>query len=219
MKCRLILVVLIVLCVLSMSSAYAQGIAFSIKASTMGIDLGLTKSISPKLNGKLGLSFLSYNYSGETETEDPVAYNIDLNMFAVAAIVDYHPFENTFRFSAGLLYNATELKGDGKAVNTYEIDTHVYTPERIGTLNVKVEPSLKVSPYLGIGFGNPVTHNKRLGFLFDIGMVYMGSPDVTLEADKDALIYPTIEQEADVEEDLKNAKFYPVVSLGFSYRF
>jgi len=33
------------------------------------------------------------------------------------------------------------------------------------------------------------------------------------------MIYPTTSQEADVEEDLQNLKWYPYINFGISYKF
>ena len=214
----LVLVCLIILCFSALVHAQ-QGIALTVKVSTLGMELGAARVIAPRFNGKLGLGLFSYGKSGETEGDDPIAYDADLKLFSVSALVDYQPFENWFRLSGGLLYNANKVDGTGKVVETYEIDARRYTPDDIGIFTMKAEPSTKLEPYIGIGVGNPVAANKRWGFLCDIGVLYQGSPEVTLEADEDARIYPTTEQEGDVEEDIKGLKWYPVIGLGASYQF
>jgi len=203
----------------SSASLLAQGTALTLKASSLGIGLEVTRSITPKLNARIGASFMNLTYSGETQGSEPMAYDLDLKLQAYTALVDYYPFNFGMRFSGGFIYNAMNLEGSGRAVDDYTFDGQVFTPEDIGVLTIKTEPSAKFAPYLGIGFGNAVSANKKVGLILDIGILYMGSPDVTLEADTNSMIYPTTSQEADVEEDLQNLKWYPYINFGISYKF
>jgi len=210
--------VLLVL-VISVPTQAQSGYAVTLRAGTLGAELGLVRTISPKMNARVGFNYFSLNQSGKTESDDPVKYDVDLNLFAISALVDYHPFANWFRLSGGLVYNNSYVEGTGKAVKSYSVSGKVYTPDEIGTLTAKAEPSLLMTPYIGIGIGNPISDGKKLSFIMDIGMLYFGSPEVTLDADESAMIYPTTKQEADVEEDIKNLKFYPFIGIGISYQF
>ena len=49
------------------------------------------------------------------------------------------------------------------------------SPNPDGVINLKVNYGLKtVRPYLGIGFGRPVTMDKRVSVNFDLGVAYIG---------------------------------------------
>lgn len=132
-------------------------------------------------------------------------------------MIDWFPFDNQIYLSGGFLYNTNKIEGNGTPLKTYTIGAKIYTPEKLGRLFATVEPKIKVSPYLGFGWGNSVKAGKGLGFRFDAGMIYQGAPDVTLQAN--GLIEPTAEQEPDVENDLRNLKYYPVLSFGLTYKF
>lgn len=219
MKTRKTAFICIMLAVCFTAQLAAQsGMALTLQAGTLGAELGLVKSLNSKLNARLGIGYMTYNYSGDSGGEDPVAYEVNMNLFSVGLLVDYHPFENTIRLTGGLVFNNNIFEASAEAVNTYEYDEGVYTPEDIGALKGKMKPGLPVSPYVGFGLGNPVSGDKKLGFYMDLGILYTGSPKVTLDADEDTMIFPTAGQDEQVEEDLSGIKIYPVLEMGLSYQ-
>ncbi len=102
----------------------------------------------------------------------------------------------------------------------------------LATLDADVDINNSVSPYVGIGGGNPVGEGKGLGFWWNTGVVFGGSPDVTVtpnisnevpaelrneaEAAANTLV---ANEEQDIEDDLDFVSVYPVISLGISYQF
>lgn len=198
---------------------FAQsGTALTLRVGTLGAEVGLARAITSSISVRGGVNYFTYALSGETGSEDPVAYDLDINYFSVPVLLDIHVTRG-FRLYGGALFNNNIIEGTGMTVDNWTFDDDVYTPADLGTLTVKVQGSLSISPYAGIGFGNPVAAGRRLGFFVDIGAFYQGSPDVTLAADADAMIYPTITQEADVEADIKNLTWYPVLAFGLSFQF
>lgn len=213
----------LVFCILLVASfsvhlAAQSGMALTIQAGTLGAELGFVKNLNPKLNARLGVAFMTYSYSGDTGGEDPVAYEVDMNLFSAGLLVDYHPFENFFRLTGGLVFNNNIFEASAEAVNTYEYDESTYTPEEIGKLTGEMKPGLPISPYVGLGIGNPVSSDKKLGFYMDLGILYTGSPKVTLDADENTMIYPSADQDEQVEEDLSGIQIYPVLEIGMSYQ-
>ena len=200
-------------------TALSQGTAVSLKAGTIGIGIDVTKSISPQFNGRIGASFFKYNQTGQTVAENPVDYDLDIKMNVFSLLFDYYPFRSGFRLSAGMMYNNFDVTGSGMAAKNYLFDGITYTPEDIGELTVTTEASLKFAPYLGMGFGNPVAGNKKLGFVIEVGALYIGPPDVSLTAEKDSMIFPTTDQEEEAEDYIKDLKWYPVLNVGLSYKF
>ncbi|MBI9072484.1 MAG: hypothetical protein JEY94_12860 [Melioribacteraceae bacterium] len=205
-----------------------SGTAVTFRIGTLGAEIGVVRSLNSQFNVRGGINFLGYTHDGETdpgEGEYALNYEADLNFFSIAALVDYMPFENWFRLSAGLLINTNDVTGTGMiADNVVLSERTVYTPEQIGKLELTIEPSSAVSPYIGIGYGNPVASDKKLGFFFDLGVIYQGSPDVILKADKNSMIYPTtdpnVHDNAKVMEDaIQDIKWYPVLTFGLSYQF
>lgn len=84
--------------------------------------------------------------------------------------------------------------------------------------------------YVGIGWGNATRTNGRLRYSFDIGMVFLGSPEVDLSvhgmipdavrpyagAELQAILAA---EEKELEEEFDDLEIFPVVSFGLSYHF
>ena len=102
----------------------------------------------------------------------------------------------------------------------YDIGGTTYTPADIGTLSGVVGFDDLV-PYLGTGWGNAVEEGQGLTFSFDLGVVFQGSPDVTLSTTSTVAGLDTDlrTEEQQLEQDLDDFDVYPVVSLGMAWQF
>lgn len=201
------------------SSVSAQDYAVSVKASTVGFHLEAHRSFGSSLNLHLGGSFFSYKYNSPESTKEDYVMNADLKLNVFSLLLDYIPFESSsFRLSAGAALNNN--KPDVVAVPTVNkvIGGDVYNKDNLGNMGVNLSFN-KINPYIGLGFGNPTSGEPGLGFIFDIGAYYQGKPKVALSAD--GLLSPSAspEQEAIVENNLKWFQWFPVVSVGLSYKF
>jgi hypothetical protein len=81
-----------------------------------------------------------------------------------------------------------------------------------------------LAPYLGVGFGNAVAAGKKIGISLDLGVAFVGSPNLELNATGPIAGDPAFradlaEEEADVEESLSDFKLYPILSLAITYKF
>ena len=79
-------------------------------------------------------------------------------------------------------------------------------------------------PFISIGWDSSFGKNKTFGFFLEAGAAYRGTPKVEFTADGTAVNDATFQSElAKEEENLKDAldrfTFYPVISIGASYRF
>ncbi len=206
---------------LTLSSAVpAQaGVGLTLKGGTLGIGVDGTVSLVPRLNARGNFNFFNYSFTG---TQSDVKYKTDLKLKSFAVLIDLHPaLRSGFRLSGGLLFNRNkiEMKSD-QITGTYTIGSQTYTSNQVGSLNggVDFKPN---APYLGLGWGNAT--GRRIGFALDLGVVFQGSPDVSLAATgpiaSDANFQQNMNQEVqNVEDDLKNFKYYPVVALGITFR-
>lgn len=197
----------------------AQDYAFSVKASTIGFHVEAYRSFGSGLNLHLGGAFFSYKYNTTPGAGDDYSLNADLKLNSYTALVDWLPFESSsFRLTGGISYNNNEPNVMAVPEINKVIGGDVYNKDNLGNMEVKLTFN-KVNPYIGIGFGNPTGGESGLGFLFDLGVYYQGAPGVKLHAD--GLLSPSAspEQEAIVANNLNWFKWYPVLSLGLSYKF
>ncbi len=204
--------------ILFSSIIYSQDFAAALKVGTTGISAEAVRSFSPKFNARLGFSFFSYRINGGGGDKDDYSYDAKLGLFSISALADYFPFERGLKLTAGLVINLNKFEADMKPTRSYTVGGDLYTPDLLGTMNADISFN-KIAPYIGIGFGNPTAGAKGLGFSFDIGTIYQGSPKAKLSAT--GLIEPSAspEQQQQLEENLSWFKWYPVLSLGITYKF
>lgn len=201
-------------------AAHAEGVALGAKLSTLGMGLELTKSFSDNINGRIGFNTWSTEQTG---TEDEVDYNIEIDLQTVGAMVDWYAFSGSFRVSGGLLSNGNEINMTGVSNATYQIGDETYNASQVGTLTGVINFQ-STAPYFGIGWGNPVAKEKGFGFTFDVGVMFQGSPEVELNAtgtlaNNAAFLAELDQEEANLQSDLDDFKYWPVVALGVSYQF
>ena len=111
-----------------------------------------------------------------------------------------------------------EIDLDARPTKSEQIGDTIYTPAQIGTLSGSVDID-GLAPYVGIGWGNPLTHNQRWGFTCDFGVAFTDSPDVALTSTGVVSQVDLSREINEIEDDLDSLKFYPVISMGLFYRF
>lgn len=203
-------------------TGYADSGNYGVAANigTLGIGGEITRRISSKFNARLGINGFSYSYSGN---ESNIEYDIDLRLLSVPIFLDWHPFEGNFRISSGLIINQNKLEGKAKLSTTETIGNNTYTSAQIGTLKATMDFN-NVSPYVGLGWGNAVGKDKKWGFTSNIGVVFQGTPNVKMSATgllaSDSTFLADLDRESkDFEDALNEFKYYPVLSIGLTYKF
>jgi hypothetical protein len=197
-----------------------EGVAISAKAGTLGVGLEGIVSIIPQFNARIGANTFSYGYDG---TVSDIKYDTDLKLLTFSGLVDWFPFNNAFRISAGAMINKNKLDLSATTNASYDIGGTTYTAAQVGTLSGKLDFK-SFAPYAGIGFGNPFGKDSNWSFNFDLGVMFQGSPDLEVTTtgtlSTNAAFQANLESEKqDLENDLDKFKYYPVISFGISYRF
>ncbi len=207
----------VLLLLLAVFSVKAQDYAASLKVGTLGINLEGVRSFGEDFNARVGFAFFNYNYDGGGGDED-FEYSAGLKLFSISMLADYFPFGNTFRLTGGVLINLNTFDVDLVPTETYTVGGDEYTPDKLGKLTAKIDFN-KLSPYIGIGIGNPTAGDSGLKFALDIGTVYQGAPKVDLSAT--GLIEPSAapDQQEQLQDNVSWFKWFPVVSLGITYKF
>ncbi|MGM0759890.1 MAG: hypothetical protein ACQEUB_09300 [Thermodesulfobacteriota bacterium] len=188
--------------------------------STLGFGLDLGYEFSSKVKGRITGNYFTYSYD---DTYDSVDYDTDLNLFSLGALVDIHPFANGFRLTGGAYYNDNNIDLDAELSSgkTYEFGDHSYTANQLGSVSGDVTVD-DFSPYIGLGWGTSAKNNSNIHFSLDVGAMYHGTPSVDLSVENPLgidQIEQDIENEVrDVESDI-DYEWYPVVTVGLTYRF
>jgi len=196
------------------------GIALGLKVGTLGPGADLTIGLIPeRLNFRLNANYLKYSY--EKEISD-INYDIDLDFSSLLFMLDWHPFANNFRISAGGIRNDSKTTVEGTPTESVTIGDHKYPPGLVGSLSGKVDFQ-DWAPYIGIGFGDAVDKDVSFSFIFDLGVIIQ-TVDVTLTANGPAQALPGFQedlkkQEVEIEDDLNALNIYPVLAFGIAYYF
>lgn len=216
---RKIITILSISLFLLINQLSAQDFGISAKVGTLGITFEGITSLSEDLNVRGGVSFFSYSYKGDKNTTDDYSFNADLKLSSISLLADWYLFGGTFfRLTGGALINLNKVSAKAAPTKTYYVGGDEYTPDKLGNLNIDISFQ-KFSPYIGIGFGNPLDGPSGLAFTVDIGSAYQGAPQTKLSAK--GLLEPSAapDQEKQLESNLSWFKWWPVLTLGFTYEF
>ncbi len=218
------------LCILLAAPVRAE-VAVAAKAGTLGVGAELTVGLSPQVNARLGVN--GYNYRDEGREASDIFYDAEANLRTATALLDWHPGGRGFRLTAGAVYNDTSVEGSSlpPASGVYDIGGVPVPVNLVGTLDAEADFD-PVVPYAGLGWGNAVAGNKKVGFFVDLGVVFQGKADVTLTpiipanspinttpGAREVLDVLLRREEQDLEDEVADYDLYPVVAIGFSYRF
>ena len=204
--------------ILGLGSVAQAGVGLTLKAGTTGIGGDLTFRLNDNLNLRAGVSY--FNTTQNTDDADG-----ELNLLNVPVLIDWHPFTNSgFRISTGAMFSDNYLKLSADKGQTVNIDDTDY---QVDTLKGKIDFDNTISPYLGIGWGNAVDTSSRWHFSTDIGVAFVSSPNVTLDAKIDALDTHTqaqldaaiAKQKDTYKDDYSQFQIFPVLTIGLSYAF
>ena len=199
------------------------GAGITARVGTLGFGVDVAKSFTPQINGRLGFNFGNVNFN---RTDSGINYDSQLNLSSVQLVGDYYPFgSNSFRFTGGLVAQNNKFSVTSKpnSTDTYTIDGNQYPASNVGTLSGEYKYANSIAPYVGIGIGKST--NEGLGFNAELGVMFTGSPRVTLNASNPAFNNnPDTRSQLDsqvrqTENDLRGFNAYPVLSVGLSYGF
>jgi len=197
------------------------GVGANIGTQGMGAEIA-TPIYKDSLNVRAGL--YGANYSVSNRTSGDVNYSYSLKLFNAGAFADYFPFAGSFRLSAGLVYNGNKFDVSGNATQgSYTLNGHTYTAAQVGNLNGSVQYNA-IAPYLGIGGGNTASSKSGFKFVWDVGVLFTGSPSVDLSASCSGAGAASCQSDVAAEKqklnnDVHKINFWPVLKLGVAYAF
>jgi len=219
------------------SSLPFSGLAIGVKVGLAGVGFDVaTPLIHQWINLRGGASFITYTPS--TITEDNLNINGTIKFQNAAAMVDVFPFHGSFRLSAGAtVYNNTGLTAalsvpTGQSISlgngTYYSDPRF----PLSGNGVFTFGGNNVVPRTTIGFGNMLPKKGHFRFETEIGVQYFSAPTVRYTFTGNgcpAANSPEIQcgpvnqtdvitEQNDLQNDLYDLRFFPILSFGLSYK-
>ncbi len=197
------------------SAARAQQVGAAVHLGTLGLGADVALAVQPKIGVRAGANFFPFDIAIESSDVD---YNLSLPSPQFLLLVDLYPLGG-IRLSGGVMVSASDFELTGELVDAVEIGGTTYTPDQLGSLTGALG-TRTVSPYLGVGYGNPA--RGRVGFFFDLGLAFHGTPEVSAGASGPVAALPEFQQDLareieEIQDDVDGYKVYPVLSLGVSF--
>lgn len=199
---------------LAAAAGSAQAAGLGVRAGTTGVGADLGWAVAPTLGGRVGLSAMNFNTHVDTSE---VRYDAKAKLANLNLFLDWSP-AGPFRVSAGFIANNNKVDLHGESSSA--------TFTQGGSLNGTVKPDRSFAPYLGIGYGNVWT--KGVNFYFDLGIMFQGSPQVSLSLTCGAGASPAqcaaaqsqVEAERQrVQDKVDKFKYFPVANIGITIGF
>lgn len=233
------IICLFVLLLLVTTNAYAQNkvkpfehLSVSANVGTLGWGVQVASPMNNYLSLRAGLMMFTYthdyNYKGvihyEGYTDElPIPMEAKANMINGLLLADIFPFRNkVFHVTAGFYMGTSDIVKASADVagRPIEIGDIIIEPGVNGHAAAKLETNA-FKPYIGIGFGNSVTKHKRVGFKFELGAMFHGSPTFVVTEGKDITGMKELEisdKLSDFNKFLKNFNVYPVLNFQLNFR-
>jgi hypothetical protein len=211
-------IVALVAALAAAGSAQAAGVGARVGTLGYGGDFGW--KLAPTLNARLGYSA----YSRDSDvTSTNVRYDGKLKLSNLPLLVDFSPF-GPFHLTVGIIGNNNRIDVTGTPTNNqFTVNGTTYTASQLGSLSGKIKLGNSAAPYLGIGWGNVA--GAGVNFYADLGVMFMGSPKVSLNLTcgsgvNCAQLQSDVEaEERALEDKIKKYKYYPVVNIGLTIGF
>lgn len=213
-KCGFLLLALLSAGVANADNDFGLGL----KAGTLGLGLEASWQPLPYIEVRVGANSYDYDNDG---TQAGIPYDATLALESLYGTANFHFPISPMRVTAGLYSNGNEMLMVNDELQDLNIGGITYPGAGIGTLS-STTSFASTSPYLGIGFD--FTLAGKVGMNLDLGVLWQGEPDVTLDASgalgADAGFQAALELERqDLEDEMSDFKAWPVISLGFVYKF
>lgn len=211
-------------------------IGVGIRLSTLGAGAEVGVSLTSKLNVRGGFNIFQYSRGFN---HDGITYKGQLNLRSGEAHVDFYPIGHTFHLSPGLLIyngNGATATANVPGGSTFTLGGATYTSDPANPITGTGKLDfVKVAPTAMFGFGNLVPQHRHFTYNFELGAVFQGSARTKLNLSGNACdplglncvnaaTDPTVQanivaEQNKVNNKLSPFKYYPVISIGFGYRF
>ena len=194
---------------LAAATGSAQAGGIGVRAGTTGVGVDLGGDVMPTLGWRLGLSGMNVNTDVDTSQ---VSYDAKVKVLTGSLLLDWSPL-GPFRISGGFMPNNNKVDLTGRPSGGGS-----FPPG--SSLTGEVKPERSFAPYLGVGYGNVWT--RGVNFYFDLGVMFQGTPEVSLTlncAPSPSCTAAQGQVEAErqrVQDKVDKYKYYPVANIGLT---
>lgn len=194
----------------------------AVVASTLGLGVELSGRSNPVVGLRGGYFLFAMSRSS---TVSGIDYDLNPRLRNGTLMLDLFPGGKIFRVSGGVIFSGTKVGATGQLNGPVQIGGQIYPAAAVGSLTGEASYKHGVIPYAGIGFSS----TAKFTVTFDLGVGFSGYPQVRLSADSpltgsalEQLQQSVAEEQAQAQAEVEShswAKYYPVISVGFKFRF
>ena len=210
--------------------------AFGVKADTLGLGFEIATPLALNFNLRSSYNIFAFN---DPFNIDGVNYAARLHLRSSETTVDWFPRrEGGFHISPGILYFKNNMSAPASVApgQTFVLGTQTFLNSvddpMAGTSSVVYPHTL--APMLLIGYGNMIPRRlRKISLPIEIGVAYTGAPTINVALNGTACTtngcvnfagntqaQTFLKQEVhNLNEDLKKYPVFPILSVGFAYRF
>jgi len=208
-----------------------------VKVSTLGVGAEVAARVLWRANLRAGFNVLGYS---RTFDKDGISYNGHLAFRTVEGHFDIFPWAGNFHVGPGVIaYIGDPIKA--RAVvpggQTFTLGGVTYSSDSSAPTNASGKIDFnQVAPVVTFGFGNlvPRRKSKRFSVPVEFGVAFQGSPKATLglsgnvctteggcvNAATDPNVQANVLSEQNkINNSMSFFKVYPIMSVGFGYKF
>lgn len=193
-------------------------------AGSTGVGGGFAVMFNSHVGARVG--YTTFDYEVEDLEESDLTLDGEAELGGVQALLDWHPFGGGFRFSIGAMESAKLSARARPVAGAYTFDGVTYSAADIGEANGVAEFD-SIAPYAGFGYGRALSADGRFSFAADLGVAFTGAADVTLNVTcrlSDPTLCARLEndvaaEQAELQREADKMNYWPVLSVGVSYRF
>jgi hypothetical protein len=217
-------------------SAPFSTLAIAAKAGIGGVGFDVATPLGRHANLRAGGTFFGYNLH---LTEDGIPVTADILLRSGTVSLDYFPRGGGFHISPSLTaYNGNHVNGSATVPGNMSItlNNQDYTSDPSNPLHgaFSMVFGKRIAPGLTLGWGNMIPRTgRRWAVPFEVGFEYVGDPLVQLNLTGGACQQggcqpvnsdPSFQANEELERqkltsNVNALRFFPVVSIGVSYRY
>jgi len=215
----------------------AGKIGIGVKVSSLGAGFEVAVPVMSRANIRAGFNMFNFE---RTLSQDGVSYQGKLNFRSSEAYFDWFPFGGSFHLSPGVvLYNGNKITANASVPpnQTFSFNGQDYASDANDPLTGDAKLDFKrLDPAFLVGWGNLAPRGRRHWSIpLEFGAVYQNAPRLLLNFSGSACdaggvncqavagdpsFQSNLQAERDkLNHDLAPFKFYPVISIGFGYKF
>lgn len=211
--------------------AYEVGIG----ARSMGKVIEVGKKIGDSLNLRLAVASdyetgdIQYSTSDEIQVDSILSGDLgQWNTSHSSLLIDYHPWEGSFRLTLGITDNLLTWSVLNSQVESFTINGNPTPDGIVESTELEIWFTDGVSPYFGMGWASGFGKSKGFSLNGDIGV--MTTSDFVVMFDANCVAGKIFSSECEqIKEDVKKEleelqseekiNLLPLIGLGISYKF